>query len=186
MNLSDIIYAVWFLSEILLNRFRRSDSRLHQGNRDKQSLTIIWISIFLSITAGVLSAGFFDTRISGNMIIPSAGLAIILSGMLLRFISVLTLGRFFTVDVTIRQDHKIIKKGVYMYIRHPSYTGSVLSFIGFGLSLNNWVSLLVVNIPIIAAFLYRIRIEEKLLTEQFGTEYSEYMKVTYRLFPWIY
>jgi protein-S-isoprenylcysteine O-methyltransferase Ste14 len=185
MNLSVIIWSVWFLSEILLSRFRRSGSRQRE-NQDKKTFRIIWASIFLSITAGVLSTIFVNLPISSNKIYPLAGLLIILLGMLFRFISILTLGRLFTVDISIRQGHKIIKGGVYKFIRHPSYAGSIVSFIGFGLSLNNWISIFVVSMPVTAALLYRIKIEEKLLTDQFGVEYTEYMKSTYRLFPWIY
>jgi protein-S-isoprenylcysteine O-methyltransferase Ste14 len=61
-----------------------------------------------------------------------------------------------------------------------------LSFLGYGLSLNDWISLFVIVLPITLAFLYRIRIEEKLLVQQFGEDYSGYMKKTYRLIPGIY
>ena len=106
--------------------------------------------------------------------------------MVLRFISIRTLGKLFTVDVTIRTDHKLKKDGVYRRIRHPAYSGSLLSFIGFGLSLNNWLSLSFVTILITIAFLHRIKIEEKLLTDKFGADYLDYKRKTYRLIPWIY
>jgi protein-S-isoprenylcysteine O-methyltransferase Ste14 len=118
--------------------------------------------------------------------IPYLGLFLIAVGMIFRFISIWTLGRLFTVDVTIRDDHKIQKDGVYRLIRHPSYSGSILSFIGFGISLNNWISLIVISIPVIFAMLNRIKIEERLLIDQFGIEYIGYMKRTYCLIPWIY
>jgi len=106
--------------------------------------------------------------------------------MAIRFISIWTLGKYFTVDVTIRDDHKLKKDGFYKIIRHPSYSGSLVSFIGFGISLNNWISLTTVVILIMISFIYRIRIEEKVLIDQFGKEYLDYKKNTYRLIPWIY
>ena len=106
--------------------------------------------------------------------------------MTLRFISVFTLGKMFTVDVTIRENHQIKTDGVYRYIRHPSYTGSLLSFTGLGLNWNNWLSLITLFVLITISFIYRIRVEEKLLTGQFGSKYLDYMKKTYRLLPWIY
>lgn len=78
------------------------------------------------------------------------------------------------------------KVGIYKYVRHPAYTGSLLSFYGFGISLNNWVSLLVVVIPVTAAFLYRMRVEEAMLSASMGAVYDEYKKQTYRLIPGIY
>jgi len=114
------------------------------------------------------------------------GLLLILSGMIIRIIAIRTLGKFFTVDLGIDNDHRLINKGLYKYIRHPSYTGSLLSFLGLGLSLNNWISLLVIFVPVLVAFIYRINIEEKLLLAQIGPEYSDYKKQTKRLFPLIY
>ncbi|MEJ2594269.1 MAG: isoprenylcysteine carboxylmethyltransferase family protein [bacterium] len=89
-------------------------------------------------------------------------------------------------DLAIDPEHSLVKKGLYKYIRHPSYTGSLLSFLGMGLSLNNWISTLVIFIPVLFAFIHRIRIEEKLLDEQSGMSYREYKRRTKRLVPWVY
>ena len=106
--------------------------------------------------------------------------------MIIRFIAIRTLGKFFTVNLAIHGDQSLIKAGLYKYIRHPSYTGSLISFVGFGLSLNNWVSLIVIFVPVLITFINRINIEEKLLHEQFGIEYEEYKARTKRLIPMIY
>jgi protein-S-isoprenylcysteine O-methyltransferase Ste14 len=153
---------------------------------DKGTIRIIWITIGIANSLGILSAIYILLPISRNLLIPYIGLFLIVSEMIFRFISILSLGRFFTVDVTIRNNHKIKKDGIYRLIRHPSYTGSILSFIGFGISLNNWISLLIICLPVIIAMLNRIKIEEKLLVDQFGIEYTNYMKKTFRLVPWIY
>jgi protein-S-isoprenylcysteine O-methyltransferase Ste14 len=163
----------------------RSGSTDKEG-QDKGSLKYIWIIIAFAITSGVLLANYVDLPISNNQIIPYFGLAMVVAGMILRFISIWTLGRLFTVDVTIRDDHKIKKDGAYKLLRHPSYTSSVLSFIGFGVSLNNWLSVISVTILVTIAFSYRIKVEEKTLVEHFGSDYSDYMKKTYCLIPWIY
>lgn len=94
--------------------------------------------------------------------------------MVLRFFAVFTLGKFFTVDVALRPDHKIKKNGLYKIIRHPSYTGSLLSFFGFGLSLNNWISLFIIIFLVFPSFLYRIKVEENLLLKHFGEEFLNY------------
>jgi protein-S-isoprenylcysteine O-methyltransferase Ste14 len=155
-------------------------------DEDKGSIRIIWITIGIANSLGIISFVFFNIPISNLLIIPYFGLFMIIVGMMLRFISIWSLGRLFTVDVTIRDNHKIKKDGIYRIIRHPSYSGSLLSFIGFGISLNNWISLLIISTLVTIAFLYRIKIEERLLIDQFGSDYSDYMKRTYRLIPWIY
>ncbi|WP_346983633.1 isoprenylcysteine carboxylmethyltransferase family protein [Chryseobacterium sp. POE27] len=99
-------------------------------------------------------------------------------GIILRFIIIKSLGKYFTVDVTIRQDHKIKKEGFYKYVRHPSYTFSLLTSLGLGLYLNNWLSLVLALVPTFVAFSYRIKVEEKALIEEFGEEYLEYRRNT--------
>jgi protein-S-isoprenylcysteine O-methyltransferase Ste14 len=180
-----IIWITWCASEILLNRLMRSNSGDKKG-QDKGSLRFIWIMIALAISSGFIFANYIKVPISNQPLISVIGLYIIIVGMVLRFISIWTLGNYFTVDVTIRDNHKIKKDGFYRVIRHPSYSGSLLSFIGFGISLNNWLSLTTVVILVMISFLYRIKVEEKILIDQFGNEYLEYKRNTYRLIPWIY
>jgi protein-S-isoprenylcysteine O-methyltransferase Ste14 len=180
-----IIWSLWFISEIFLNRFLRSGNR-DKKDQDKGTISMIWITVILAVSFGIIADIFFHVPIGNLLIIPYSGLILIVLGMVLRFISVLSLGRLFTVDVTIRDHHKIKKGGVYRLIRHPSYSGSLLSFIGFGISLNNWISLIIITTLVTIAMLYRIKIEERLLMDQFGFEYLDYTKKTYRLIPWIY
>ena len=185
MSLFNIIWIIWFTSEILLNRLVRSGSA-DKKNQDKGSLIFIWIMIALAITSGILLSKFIKIPISNQLLIPNIGLLTIVLGIILRFFSIWTLGKLFTVDVTIRNNHKIKKDGLYKVIRHPSYLGSLLSFIGFGLSLNNWLSIIAITFFIMTAFLYRIKIEEKALIDHFGKDYLDYKKKTYRLIPWVY
>jgi len=185
VNVFIIVWTCWFLSEVLLHRIFKSKtnkSRFSDGN----SLRLVWITIVISISLGVLGLIYMPTPIFKSDVMGYLGLLLILSGMIIRIIAIRTLGKFFTVDLGIDNDHRLINKGLYKYIRHPSYTGSLLSFLGLGLSLNNWISLLVIFVPVLVAFIYRINIEEKLLLAQIGPEYSDYKKQTKRLFPLIY
>ena len=185
MNVYYIIWALWLLSEILLNRLIHS-GKTDKKNTDKRTLLLIWITIAISITLGILSQAWFKSTISTSVWIPRAGLLLIVLGMLLRFLAIRSLGRMFTVDVTIRKNHQIKQDGLYRLVRHPSYSGSLVSFLGFGISLNSWVSLGIILILVTGAMLLRIRTEEKVLLDQFGSEYEAYMRKTRRLIPWIY
>jgi protein-S-isoprenylcysteine O-methyltransferase Ste14 len=185
MTVFIIIWSIWFVSEILINRLLRSGNDDKKG-QDKGSIRLIWIMIGLGNSLGIIFTIIVRIPVSYSIFVPYTGLLLILIGMALRFYSIWSLGRLFTVDVTIRDNHEIKKNGVYRFIRHPSYLGSIISFIGFGLSLNNWVSLLIISVLVTSAMLYRINIEEKLLKQQFGSEYSDYMKNSYRLIPWVY
>jgi protein-S-isoprenylcysteine O-methyltransferase Ste14 len=177
-----IIYTLWFLSEVLINiltRSKKSESRSY----DQNSLGLIWIAIVSSITIGIFVAFRFP-GFNENTFFP--GLALIIIGIAVRLIAIFSLKSLFTADVAIHHDHKLKTDGIFKKVRHPSYSGSLLSFLGLGLALGNWISLLIVFLPILAAFLYRINIEEKALTNNFKEEYLNYKKKTKRLIPFIY
>ncbi len=106
--------------------------------------------------------------------------------LILRWYSIGYLGRYFTVDVSISAEHRLIDSGPYRFIRHPTYTGALLAFLGLGFCFGNWLSILFLGLPIIAAFLWRIRIEERALLQALGEQYRRYMRRTKRLLPFIY
>jgi protein-S-isoprenylcysteine O-methyltransferase Ste14 len=153
---------------------------------DRQSLMIMWVTIMIVMPMAQLISGRYAAPISNYPGTTYIGMAMILAGMIFRFIAVYTLGRYFTVNVTIRTDHKIVKEGLYKYLRHPAYLGSLFSFLGNGFALNNWIGLGLCFVPVLLAFMYRMKIEEELLTANFGQEYMEYKKHSWRLIPFIY
>ena len=180
---------LWLLTEVFYKQRLASNETDKQG-KDKSSLNILWIIIISSISLSIFVANIhFDTfslAISDNILIVYLGLLLIFAGIFGRLIIIRSLGKYFTVDVTIRKEHKIKKDGFYSVLRHPSYSASLLTFLGLGLYLNNWVALAVAIIPPFLAFTYRISVEEKALIEQFGQEYLDYKKQTKKLIPYIY
>jgi protein-S-isoprenylcysteine O-methyltransferase len=107
-------------------------------------------------------------------------------GLALRFWAIRVLARFFTVDVNIQEGHELIRRGPYRLLRHPSYTGSLMTFLGFGLALGNGWSLLVLLAPVILAFVWRMRVEERVLAEAFPAQYPDYARQTKRLIPFVW
>lgn len=185
LSIFKITYIIWFLSEIALNRFLRSKSTDKQ-NADKHSLIMIWTTVITSIfLAGYITIKYY-IPISENQFISHIGLALIIMGIIFRLIIVKSLGKYFTVDVTIKEGHQLKKDGFYSFLRHPSYFASLISFIGFGLTLNNWISLSLVTLAALISFTYRIKVEEKVLITYFGSEYTDYKKTTKGFIPFIY
>jgi protein-S-isoprenylcysteine O-methyltransferase Ste14 len=86
------------------------------------------------------------------------GIGLMLVGVAFRWYSASLLGKYFTFDVAIHSGGQtLIEVGPYRYIRHPSYTGALVSLFGFGLSLGNWAGLVagVSCLSIAYAFLRR-------------------------------
>ncbi len=111
------------------------------------------------------------------------GWVILVIGTLYRDWAVALLGRFFSRTVEIEQGHRLIQDGPYAKIRHPAYTGMILMYTGIVLGLGTWLGFLLMLVMILIPTLYRIQVEEKVLIENFGVEYEEYMRRTWRLFP---
>jgi protein-S-isoprenylcysteine O-methyltransferase Ste14 len=114
------------------------------------------------------------------------GIALILIGIVIRAAAILTLRRYFTVQVTIQDSHELIDRGLYRFIRHPSYTGALISFIGLGFAFGSWLSLAIIAVAALIGFGYRIRVEEQALIGHFGDRYRDYASRTKRLVPGIY
>ena len=177
---------IYLVSEILLTLTRRSRSKTGT-KQDRSTLGVIWLVIAVSVMVGVFIAqNFRGAALPHGQMFASSGVVLFVAGLILRWWAIITLGRFFTVDVTIETDHGLVERGPFRIVRHPSYSGVLLAFVGLALSMGNWAALLVILIPIGAAFIHRMNVEEDALSRALGVRYAEYMKRTKRLVPFIY
>ena len=176
---------VYLVSEVLLSITRRS--RGTGVKQDRSTLRILWLVIGLSVGAGIYVATHWR---AGVLPFPEVfslvGVALFAAGLILRWWAIVVLGRFFTVDVQIAADHEVVERGPFRVVRHPSYAGVLLAFLGFALTMGNWVAVLVLMGPIWLAFVYRMRVEEEALTGALGEKYRAYMRRTKRLVPGVY
>lgn len=163
-------------------------SRDDSVDADDATLRTLWVTIVAAVTVGILASTRLPDAAMGRGAAFAfwLGCALFGTGLALRWYSIVYLGRFFTVNVAIHSGHEIIDTGPYRYIRHPSYAGALLAFLGLALTLQNWVSLAVVMVPIILAFGWRMSIEETALSNALGSPYTNYMRRTKRLIPFAY
>ena len=114
-----------------------------------------------------------------------AGLALLIIGLIIMIVSQATLWRNYSSTVVIREDHQLITHGIYRFTRNPIYLGGIMAVTGlpvYSASLYGFLVMLIL-IPII---LNRIRMEEKLLTEEFQDAFQKYKETTKKLIPFIY
>ncbi len=155
--------------------------------KDRGTFQMIWIAITLAIVLGIWAGVAVPrARLPATGIIYPVGLALFVLGMALRWWSIRTLGKFFTVQVAIASDHKLIEDGPYRVLRHPSYTGSLTMFIGYLLCFGNALTMAIVLLAVLAVFIRRIHVEETALNENFGDAWSDYVRRTWRLIPLVY
>ena len=116
----------------------------------------------------------------------AVGVALICLGMAIRQWAVDTLGRFFTFKLTVRGDQRVVDSGPYRVVRHPSYSGLLVSGIGTAVALGNWVSLGVIVVPAVLALARRIQVEEGMLRQGLGPDYDRYAASRKRLVPGVW
>jgi protein-S-isoprenylcysteine O-methyltransferase Ste14 len=107
-------------------------------------------------------------------------------GFMLRHVSIHILGKYFRTTVEIDEDQPVVESGPYRFVRHPSYSGILLFFIGYGILSQNWLCLAACVLLPIAALSYRIRVEERALVQELGAKYEDYRAKTKKLIPFIW
>ncbi|HEX5001838.1 MAG TPA: isoprenylcysteine carboxylmethyltransferase family protein [Bacteroidia bacterium] len=184
-ELIQIISIAFPVSEVLLFLLKRTGKKQGAVKGDKGSVIILWSVIFAAVYFSmVLSAKF--PRNNPIELLQASGIVIFIVGAIIRWIAIVQLGRYFTVDVAMQPSHRIKNDGLFTYVRHPSYTGLVLEFLGFSLLFNSWYPLFIMNIPIFIALVYRMHIEEAMLLSHFGDPYRDYMSKRKRIFPFVF
>ena len=173
---------VWGVAELSV-ALRRGGTR---ERRDPSFLPLV-LGIGAGIGGAFAVADVDGTSLPGGGTWPVVvGLAILWAGVALRFWAIRTLGRFFTYDVTVEEGQHVVDTGPYRLVRHPSYTGAFIAYLGLGIALDNWLSIAAaVGLPLIPQ-LVRIAYEERALAEALGEDYRRYMERTKRLIPGVW
>ena len=114
-----------------------------------------------------------------------AGLIFFVVGLTIAFVAVFTLRRFYSSTLVILEDHQLITHGIYRFTRHPIYFGVLIAIMGAPVYAPSLYGFLILSL-LIPIFLNRIRMEEEVLTEEFGDAYRTYRKATRKLIPFIY
>jgi protein-S-isoprenylcysteine O-methyltransferase Ste14 len=182
-----VAVVVWLGAEayLILNDRARGKGTTDTDSRTRKyntAATVLPLTLGLVLT-WVPVLGFGAT---GASVLRWIGVALMVSGLGLRHLSILSLGRFFRTTIELEPGQTVVDKGPYRFIRHPSYAGILLFFIGYGIVSRDWVSLAVAVCLPTAALIYRIHLEEPALAEGLGPAYVAYQKRTKKLVPGIW
>ncbi len=179
------VVALFPISEIALTLVKRANPQTAHLE-DRGSMRLLWLSIVIGLGLAIAAQWLPSARLPGSRpVLRLLALLLLLAGLTMRWVAILTLGRLFTVDVAIQSDHPVVEAGVYRYVRHPSYAGLLLAFIGLGVFFANWLSILGLLIPITFSVVHRVIREERALSTFLGTPYTAYCSRTKRFIPWV-
>jgi protein-S-isoprenylcysteine O-methyltransferase Ste14 len=175
--------AVWVMLEL-----RQSITHRPEGVKANWSSEVLFRLIVGvgALVAGVLSGVAQSARIRPAAVAVWIGLVLFWGGIFLRLWSFRTLGRYFTFIVQTSDDQPVITKGPYRVIRHPSYAGLILVIMAVGLFIGNWWSLVCLTVAMTGGLVFRIRVEERALTQNLGAQYRSYAATHKRLVPFLW
>ena len=179
-------YVVFGIFLLLESRVRLRSQLNRQGSRsDRNSRVVLYFWVVAGLVGGFALAGDVHRAAirDGRWPIFVVGLILMGAGIAVRQWAVALLGQFFTTDVRVHPGQTVVERGPYRWVRHPSYTGMLISFVGIGLALGNWAALgALVVLPTIG-LVYRIRIEEHALLDGLGEPYRRFAASRSRLVP---
>jgi protein-S-isoprenylcysteine O-methyltransferase Ste14 len=183
-----VAMLIWAIPERIGSFWWRSARDSAARKQDRGSL----YAVIGSLLVGVVVAYVLASDWTGAAIpwlrpeVTIAGAVLIVLGAALRWWAILTLGRYFTVDVAVRSAQAVVRSGPYRFVRHPAYSGLLLIALGIGLALANWASVVAVLAVSLIGLLYRVRVEERALIAALGKPYADYMRHTRRFIPFVF
>ena len=182
-----LIAALWIAWEVYWIVSARGTKRTTSSEAFLSRLPVVVglaLSIFLLFASPWLGGLLGRDLPSHDDLGYFLGLLVALCGCGFAFWARHTLGRNWSGRVTIKEDHELVTGGPYRWVRHPIYTGGILIVTGSALALGKAGGLVSVAI-MIAIFLHKIRLEERVLGGYFGSKYADYRRSTKALIPLI-
>ncbi|HEY0702191.1 MAG TPA: isoprenylcysteine carboxylmethyltransferase family protein [Candidatus Acidoferrales bacterium] len=180
-----VSYVSWILFEVVTGRKRKTTDPAKM--RDRGSffflVAMVWVGIALDVS---ISFQRPQTEIPWMRTeIFFLGIALMWAGLGFRYYAMRVLGKYFTFNVAVHAGQTVVETGPYKYIRHPSYTGALITLTGFGLAFANWGGLLALMVCTGIGYAYRVRVEEAALVAALGEPYRNYMARTWRFVPYV-
>jgi protein-S-isoprenylcysteine O-methyltransferase len=146
----------------------------------------VWVGVVVGAAAALLVRNLPATRLHLVHQVPEiVGLVLIVGWLSFRWWAIIYLGWYFVTSVSVEEGQPVVQSGPYRVVRHPSYAGELLAFVGIGVFLANWLSLVGLLVPVVLAFLNRVRFEESVLLVAFGAPYADYCSRVKRFIPGI-
>jgi protein-S-isoprenylcysteine O-methyltransferase Ste14 len=171
--------AIWMASELSISIRKRGGTgeNLDRGSR-------VWVVL---LVAGGMAAALGLARLPfgqlGGCWPLVVGVVLALLGVAVRQWAVAVLGRFFTTAVEVQAGHRVVDHGPYAVVRHPSYSGCLMTVVGLSLALGSWLGCAVATVMAIIGFARRISVEERALSSHLGRAWTEYARRRKRLVP---
>jgi protein-S-isoprenylcysteine O-methyltransferase Ste14 len=177
-----IVLTYWFVSGLGAKKVELQEPFLKR-------FTHYWLPLIIAVV--LLGPGEWyghswlrENFVEHTNLVGIIGLSISIIGALIACTARYTLGKNWSLSVQKKEGHQLIQYGMYKLVRHPIYTGLLFLFVGNALIVGDYRAILAVVLVFVSLWL-KLKKEERLLTETFGTEYSDYKNQSKALIPYI-
>jgi len=169
-----------------MNRSRSASvAKSHKTALETGLLVLAWVGFFVPliwVASPNLRFAEYPLR-TGPLV---AGVMCFVIGLWLFYRSHADLGTNWSITLEVREGHRLITQGVYRRIRHPMYSALALYSVGQALVIPNWVAGLSNLVAFAVLIALRVGAEERMMAQQFGSEYAAYTARTKRLIPHVW
>ena len=176
LNFAIVGFVVFGAIFILMAKRSRDKTRM----ADPRSIIAIFIQALAFAIAWMIGrkpfTPFLPTDWRAQYFVAAIILVVVLASLIFVTAAVRTLGKQWSLQARVLEHHELIRRGPYRIVRHPIYTGMFGMLIASSLAYGHWVGLVIASVVYYCGTVMRIRSEEKLLREQFGSQYDEYAR----------
>lgn len=176
-----VFWVLWVLPAVFGKRTVR---RQATGSRILQ--LVLLLVAYVLIVNGALGWDWLNLRLAPEGKPSTAvGYGLLLAGMAFAGWARLFLGSNWSSNVTLKEDHTLVRSGPYRIVRHPIYTGLLVALLGTAIAVGELRCFLGV---VLAAIAWKIKSvsEETLMMQQFGEQYASYRKEVKGLVPYLW
>ncbi len=174
-------FAIWWIWSWRSKATARAETRASRGTH----LALLYASFFLlfgkHLGVGTLAARAFE----GGSMAAWLGTVVEAAGLAFAIWARAALGANWSLTVTLKHGHELVRTGPYGIVRHPIYTGLLVMFLGTAIAYGSY-SAFAGTALMAAAYLRKIRLEERWMREEFGEAYDRYAAEVRALVPFLY
>ena len=186
--MSFTVFLIAFV--VIINVVAIVEMAIYKKNKEDGKKYYNWVILvtfifYIMVMVSSLVEYFYTNRII-NYWIVGIGFIIMIPRFIIKYFAAKELGKYWGVFIEIRENHKLIKTGIFKYLRHPGYLSTVFEILIVPVIANAYFTILWSFIVYLVLLNFRIYSEEKAFMEKFGNEYLEYKKKAWFLIPYVY
>ncbi|MGB9469763.1 MAG: isoprenylcysteine carboxylmethyltransferase family protein [Candidatus Acidiferrum sp.] len=178
-RLWQVLLIVWVVMWLGMKKAKKREGWAERA----QHGLMVALGFWLLFGGGSIHWGWLNYRsVPNTPPLWASGLLLTAIGVAISIWARLSLGSNWSGMVTLKQDHVLIRNGLYRWIRHPIYTGILLGMVGSAMirgHLRGWIGVTIV----LAGFYFKARREERFLREEFGPGFDEHSRNTGMFLP---